>query len=302
MTSEFEGQVAIVTGAATGLGRCHALALARAGARVVVNDIAGPDGDAGGAAQAVVAEIRASGGVAVAEGADVADHAQVEAMVARVLARWGRIDILVNNAGILRDRSFAKMEMADFEKVLAVHLTGSANCCRAVWEVMRQQGYGRIVLTTSSSGLYGNFGQANYGAAKTGMIGLMTTLQEEGEKYGIRVNTLSPFAATGMTDGLLSPEDAAQLTPEAVSPAVVFMASGHAPRKTIIGAGAGVFSVIHVVETEGVYLPPEGRSPDDFHAAFERMSDLHTARQIRTGFDQASKFTGTANRARAVFA
>lgn len=302
MTNEFDGRVAIVTGAGAGLGRCHALALARAGARIVINDIIGPDGQPGAAARAVVAEIEALGGEAVAEPADVANFAEVTAMVARVMARWGRVDILVNNAGILRDRSFAKMEMSDFATVLAVHLTGSANCCRAVWEIMREQGFGRIILTTSCSGLYGNFGQANYAAAKAGMIGLMTTLQQEGERYGIHVNALSPLAMTGMTDGLLAPEDAAQLTPEAVAPAVVFMASDLAPKKTIIGAGAGVYSVVHVVETEGVYLPPEARSPEEFHAAFERMSDIRTARHLDTGFDQATKFTATANRARRVTA
>jgi NAD(P)-dependent dehydrogenase (short-subunit alcohol dehydrogenase family) len=300
MTNEFDGRVAIVTGAGTGLGRCHALALARAGACVVVNDIAGRDGTAGAAAHAVVAEIEAMGGEAVAEPADVSSFAQVEAMVARVVARWGRVDILVANAGILRDRSFAKMEMADFEKVVAVHLIGSAHCCRAVWALMRQQGYGRIVLTTSSSGLYGNYGQANYAAAKAGMIGLMTTLQQEGAKYGIHVNCLSPIAATGMTEGLLSPDDAAQLTPEAVSPAVLFMASEAAPKKTIIGAGAGVYSVVHVVESEGVYLPPEARDPADFQKAFATMSDLSTAGPVDTGFDQAKRFTATANRTRSV--
>ncbi|WEX10688.1 SDR family NAD(P)-dependent oxidoreductase [Chelativorans sp. AA-79] len=298
MRKDLDGRVAIVTGAGSGLGRCHALALARAGAFVVVNDLAGPDGAAGVAAQSVVREILAEGGQAVAEPADVSSFAAVEAMVERVIARVGRIDILVNNAGILRDRSFAKMEMTHFEKVLAVHLTGSANCCRAVWEQMRAQMYGRIVLTTSCSGLYGNFGQANYAAAKTGMIGLMMTLQQEGLKHGIRVNCLSPLATTDMTDGLLPADTAARLDPEAVSPAVVFMASDDAPEKTIIGAGAGVFSVVHLIETEGVYLPPEARSPADFRAAFEAMSDISTARHFDTGFDQATGFIRTADRAR----
>ncbi|MBU1317119.1 MAG: SDR family NAD(P)-dependent oxidoreductase [Alphaproteobacteria bacterium] len=300
MTSEFAGRVAIVTGAGAGLGRCHALALARAGARVVVNDMTAADGAAGEAARSVVREIMAFGGEAVAEPADVSSFAAVEAMVERVIARWGRVDILVNNAGILRDRSFARMEMADFDRVVAVHLSGSANCCRAVWEAMHRQGYGRIVLTTSCSGLYGNFGQANYAAAKTGMIGLMTTLQQEGSKHGIRVNCLSPLATTGMTEGLFTAEDAIRLTPEAVSPAVVFMASEVAPEKTIIGAGAGVYSVVHVVETEGVYLPPEARSPADFRAVFAQMSDISTARTFNTGFDQAAGFIATANRARAL--
>ena len=241
----------------------------------------------------------AHGGKAIAEPADVSSFSAVEAMVERVVARVGRIDILVNNAGILRDRTFAKMEMADFQKVVDVHLIGSANCCRAVWEQMRRQGYGRIVLTTSCSGLYGNVGQANYAAAKTGLIGLMMTLQQEGLRHGIRVNCLSPLAMTDMTDGLLPPETAARLDPEAVSPAVVFMASGDAPEKTIIGAGAGVFSVVHVVETEGVYLPPEARSPADFRAAFGTMSDISTGRHFDTGFDQATGFIRTADRARA---
>lgn len=299
MSDDLAGRVAVVTGAGSGLGRCHALALARAGARVVVNDVAGPDGAASASAQSVVREIEGEGGQAVAEPADVSSLAAVAAMVERIVARWGRIDILVNNAGILRDRTFAKMDMADFQKVVDVHLIGSANCCRAVWEQMRRQGYGRIVLTTSCSGLYGNFGQANYAAAKTGMIGLMMTLQQEGAKYDIRVNCLSPLAVTEMTDGLFSSEAAAQLSPEAVSPAVVFMASEQAPEKTIIGAGSGAFSVIHIVETEGVYLPPDARSPADFHAAFEAMSDISTARHFDTGFDQAAGFIRTASLARA---
>ncbi|RVV99168.1 SDR family NAD(P)-dependent oxidoreductase [Mesobaculum littorinae] len=293
MDRDFEGQVAVVTGAGAGLGRAHATALAKAGARVVVNDIAGPDGGPSAAAQAVVDEIEAVGGTAVAEPADVADRAQVAALVARVLSRWGRIDVLVSNAGILRDRSFARMEMADFDRVVAVHLTGTANICHAVWGAMRDQGAGRIVLTTSCSGLYGNFGQANYAAAKMGIVGLMKTLRQEGAKYDIRVNAIAPLAATGMTDGIIPDAEAALLVPEAVSPAVLFLASGAAPSGVIMGAGAGAYSVIEVVESAGVYLPPEARSPSDFARAFPRMSDMTGARTLETGFDQTGKFLAT---------
>ena len=221
MTIRFDERVVIVTGAGAGLGRSHALQFAARGARVVVNDFGGGVDGAGGAsgpAEAVVAEIEAAGGEAMANGADVSDYAQVSAMVEAAMDRWGRVDALVANAGILRDKSFAKMEMEDFLAVLNVHLVGSANCARAVWPVMREAGYGRIVLTTSSSGMYGNFGQANYAAAKTGMIGLMNVLQIEGEKYGIRVNTLSPTAVTRMTEALFSGPAKDLLTPETISP------------------------------------------------------------------------------------
>jgi NAD(P)-dependent dehydrogenase (short-subunit alcohol dehydrogenase family) len=224
MQLKLNGQVAIVTGAGGGLGRAHALALAARGARIVVNDfgraVACPDGRETTAADAVVAEILAAGGEAIANHASVTDEAAVAAMVAEVLARWGRIDILVSNAGILRDKSFGKMDLADFRLVLDVHLMGAAICCKAVWDTMRAQKHGRIVLTTSSSGLYGNFGQANYGAAKMALVGLMQTLAIEGAKDGIRVNCLAPTAATRMTEGLMPAEVLAALAPEAVSPAV----------------------------------------------------------------------------------
>ncbi len=209
MTIRFDGRVAIVTGAGNGLGRAHALGLASRGAKVVVNDFGGARDGTGGSlspAEAVVEEIRKAGGTAMADGADVSNFAQVQTMVARATKEWGSVDLLCANAGILRDKSFAKMEPADFAKVLDVHLTGSFYCCKAVWEGMRERNYGRIVLTTSSSGLYGNFGQANYGAAKSGMVGLMNVLAEEGRKYNIRVNTISPTAATRMTEELMPPE------------------------------------------------------------------------------------------------
>lgn len=245
------GRVAIVTGSGGGLGRAHALYLASKGARIVVNDLSQP------AADAVAAEIRAAGGEAMAMAASVTDEARIAALVAETVHHWGRIDILVNNAGILRDKSFAKMSIDDFRLVVDVHLIGAAICCKAVWEQMRQQGYGRIVMTTSSSGLYGNFGQANYGAAKLALVGLMQTLAIEGEKYGIRVNSLAPTAATGMTAGVLSEDSLALLAPDLVSPGLLALVGDDAPTRTILCAGAGHFAAAHITLTEGVQV---GRS------------------------------------------
>ena len=204
MAITFKDQVAIVTGAGGGLGRCHALDLAQRGAKVVVNDLGGSvDGSSGGSlspAEAVVEEIKAAGGEAMSNGASVTDKDQVEAMVKKVMDAYGRIDILINNAGILRDKSFTKIEDEDFRMVLEVHLMGTVNCTKAVWEIMREQNYGRIVVTTSSSGLYGNFGQTNYGAAKMGVVGLINTLKLEGAKYNNKCDALAPLAGTSMTE------------------------------------------------------------------------------------------------------
>src|SRR4030081_2883279 len=226
MIIRFDGRVAIVTGAGNGLGRAHALGLASRGAKLVVNDVGGARGGTGGSltpAETVVEEIRKAGGTAMADGADVSNFEQVTAMVARVTQEWGSVDLLCANAGILRDKSFAKMEVADFAKVLDVHLTGTFYCCKAVWDGMRERNYGRIVVTTSSSGLYGNFGQANYGAAKSGMIGLMNVLAKEGGNTDTRVNMTSPPAATRMTEGLTPPQVLALMKPEAITPAVLFL-------------------------------------------------------------------------------
>ncbi|MBB4098760.1 SDR family NAD(P)-dependent oxidoreductase [Sphingomonas kyeonggiensis] len=247
------GRVAIVTGSGGGLGRAHALYLASKGALVVVNDLSQP------AADAVAAEIRAAGGEAIAFAASVTDEARVAAMVAETVDRWGRIDILVNNAGILRDKSFAKMSIDDFRLVVDVHLIGAAICCKAVWEQMRAQNYGRIVMTTSSSGLYGNFGQANYGAAKLALVGLMQTLAIEGEKYGIRVNSLAPTAATGMTEGVLSTESLEMLAPDLVSPGLLALTGEDAPTRAILCAGAGHFAAAHITLTDGIQV---GRASD----------------------------------------
>ena len=276
MTIRFDNRVAIVTGAGGGIGREYALALAARGAKVVVNDLGGARDGTGGSlsmADGVVAEIESAGGEAVANGASVTDFDQVTAMVEDARARWGRVDILINNAGILRDKTFAKMEMADFRTVIDVHLTGSANCTKAVWEAMRQQAYGRIVMTTSSTGLYGNFGQANYGAAKMGLVGLMNTLAIEGAKHNVRVNSVAPIAATRMTDDLMPPEILAKLSPATIVPAVLFMASEEAPNKAIFNAGGGGFERTYVTLTRGIHLAGDEMTPEAIAARWDDISD-----------------------------
>lgn len=279
MGMDFKGRVAIVTGAGGGLGKQHALALAARGAKVLVNDLGGNvhgDGANVSAAQAVVDEIRAAGGEAMANAASVTDFEAVQAMVAQAVQAWGRVDILVNNAGILRDKSFAKMDLADFKLVMDVHVMGAVHCTKAVWSQMQAQNYGRVVMTTSSSGLYGNFGQANYGAAKMALAGLMQTLSIEGEKNNIRVNCLAPTAATRMTEGLMPEAVLKALDPSAVVPAMLVMASEEAPNRTIICAGAGSFEVAHITLTQGVYL---GTGPD----TAERLADALLSLTDRQG-------------------
>ena len=274
MSIRFDGQVAIVTGAGGGLGREHALALAARGAKVVVNDLGGARDGSGGsatAAEAVVAEIAAAGGEAMTNAASVTDAAAVEAMVAEVMARWGRIDILVNNAGILRDKSFAKMDLADFRLVMDVHLMGAVHCTKAVWDIMRAQNYGRIVMTTSSSGLFGNFGQANYGAAKMALVGFMQTLAIEGAKNDIRVNALAPTAHTRMTEDLQGlPLEA--LGPELVTPGLLHLVSRDAPTRAILAAGAGGFERAYVTLTQGDFIIGAD-APEQVAARFDAISD-----------------------------
>ncbi len=277
MTIDLNNRVAIVTGAGGGLGRAHALLLARRGARVVVNDLGGGVSGTGGslsAAEGVAAEITAAGGEAIANGASVAEQGQVQAMVAEAMQRWGRVDILVNNAGILRDRSFSKMDMEDFRLVIDVHLMGAAYCTKAVWDIMRAQNYGRIVMTTSSSGLYGNFGQANYSAAKMALVGLMQTLAIEGQKNGIRVNCLAPTAATRMMEGLIPPDMIARLTPEAVSPGLLALVSEAAPTRTILCAGAGSFEQAQVTLTRGIFV---GEREDAAEQVAARWAEIGAA-------------------------
>jgi len=276
MTLRFDDRVAIVTGAGGGLGRQHALALAARGARVVVNDLGGSVAGTGGtpsAALAVVDEIRAAGGQAIASGASVTDFEAVRAMVDDAMRQWGRVDILVNNAGILRDKTFAKMDLADFRLVLDVHLMGAVNCSKAVWDIMRAQNYGRIVMTTSSTGLYGNFGQSNYGAAKMALVGLMQTLGLEGARHGIRVNCLAPTAATRMTENLM-PEAVLQLLePGAVSPGVLALVAEDAPTRAILCAGAGAFERAHVTLTRGVFVGHPDDAAEQVLERFDGISD-----------------------------
>ena len=271
----FEGRVAIVTGAGGGLGREHALALAARGAKVVINDLGGARDGSGGsatAAETVVAEIEAAGGEAIANAASVTDYDAVASMVDQAMAKWGRVDILVNNAGVLRDKTFAKMELEDFRFVVDVHLMGAVNCTKAVWEIMRQQNYGRIVMTTSSSGLYGNFGQSNYGAAKMALVGLMQTLAIEGAKNDIRVNCLAPTAHTRMTEdlGAALPLDA--LGPELVTPGLLHLVSEQAPSRCILAAGAGGFERAYVTLTQGVRIVGAD-APEQVAAQFDAISD-----------------------------
>ena len=283
-----EGRVAIVTGSGGGLGRAHVRYLASKGARVVVNDLS-PD-----AAGRVAAEVVADGGDALAIAGSVTDEQAMTAMVARVVDAWGRVDILVNNAGILRDKSFAKMTLDDFRLVVDVHLMGSVICTKAVWELMRTQRYGRIVMTTSSSGLYGNFGQANYGAAKMALVGLMQTLSIEGEKYGIRVNCLAPTAATQMTEGVLSPESLRLLDPARVSPGLLALVRDEAPSRAILCAGAGNFAAAHVTLTHGFHAGAGADAGEQVIAHWSDVTDRTHEIVPDYGFTQAEREVASA--------
>ena len=300
MTLRFDDRVAIVTGAGGGLGRQHALALAARGARVVVNDLGGTVTGTGGtpsAALAVVEEIRAAGGQAIASGASVTDFEAVRAMVDDAVRQWGRVDILVNNAGILRDKTFAKMDLADFRLVLDVHLMGAVHCSKAVWDIMRAQNHGRIVMTTSSTGLYGNFGQSNYGAAKMALVGLMQTLGLEGAKHGIRVNCLAPTAATRMTENLMPEAVLALLEPAAVSPGLLALVADDAPTRTILCAGAGAFERAYVTLTPGVFIGHPEDAAEQVLERFESISDRSGESVPESGSAQGTLEVGKAMRA-----
>ena len=302
MTIRFDDRVAIVTGAGIGLGRSHALGLAARGAKVVVNDLgtsASGEG-ASDAAQSVVEEIRSAGGEAIAHGADVSKEEQVADMVKQAMDAWGRIDILINNAGILRDKTFAKMALADFRKVVDVHLMGTATVTHTVWPIMREQKYGRIVLTASSSGLYGNFGQSNYGAAKAAMMGLMNVLHLEGARDDIRVNTLAPTATTRMTEELFSPEVGELLRPETITPGVLYLVSENAPSRVILGAGGGCFAQTRVYETEGIVLTGDDLKPENVEEEFARISDPRDQRELTQAFEQTEKYAEKAAAANGV--
>lgn len=294
MTIRFDDRVAIVTGAGGGLGRGYALELARRGAKVVVNDLGGArDGTgASDAAMQVVAEIEAEGGTAMANGGSVTDYAQMQEMVSRAKERWGGVHVLINNAGVLRDKSFAKMEPEDFAFVVDVHLNGSANATKAVWDLMREQNYGRILMTASSTGLYGNFGQANYGAAKLGLAGLTKTLYLEGAKYNVRVNTIAPVAGTRMTEDIFPEAAFALFKPEAVAPAALYLVSEDAPSNAIIGAGAGVFHAAYVTMTRGTRLQGDDLSPEGVAAHWDAITDRAGEIVPQSGGEQAQVIFG----------
>ena len=294
---EFNDRVAIVTGAGGGLGRSHALELARRGVKVVVNDLGGSVSGVGGSAtraENVVEEIREFGGTAMANGANVTNPEEVQDMVSSVIEKWGHIDILVNNAGILRDKSFTKMDINDFRLVIEVHLMGSVICTKAVWDHMKERKYGRIVMTTSSSGNYGNFGQTNYGAAKTGVVGLMNTLCLEGAKYDIRVNALSPTAATRMTESLMPQEALDLLTVDSVTAGLIPLVCDGAPNRLIMCAGAGGYAATKVFETSGIHLAPNEQTAENVMINLDKIRDSINQEEYTSGGQQTMKFVGNA--------
>ena len=292
MTISFKDKVAIVTGAGGGLGRCHALQFAERGAKVIVNDLGGSVDGSGGSSEAadkVVEEIKAMGGDAISNGSSVTDKAGVKKLVDDAMAAYGRIDVLVNNAGVLRDKSFAKVTLDDFEFVVDVHMMGSVYCTKAVWPIMVEQKYGRIVMTSSSSGIFGNFGQSNYGSAKMGVVGLMNTLRIEGQKNNIKVNSLVPVAATRMTENLGMPDAVFDsLKPESVSPAVIFMASEDAPDGVMISAGAGVFAMAEIVHSEGIALKGDDLNADMLAQKWSEASDMTNSKALRSGAEHTA--------------
>jgi NAD(P)-dependent dehydrogenase (short-subunit alcohol dehydrogenase family) len=291
MSIRFDGRVAVVTGAGAGLGRCHALELARRGARVVVNDLGTSLSGAGrssSAAEAVADAIRAAGGEALVDTADVAQPGEVAQMVERTLALWGRVDILINNAGILRDRTFAKAGLEDFRALLDVHLMGAVHCLKAAWEPMARQQYGRVLLTTSATGLYGNFGQSGYGAAKLALVGLTNTLHLEGARHGIHVNAISPAAGTRMVGEAVPAAVREALGPEKVTAAAVFLVSDDAPSGVVLGAGGGSFTRVRIGETDAVSVAPDEVSAERVAGAWAELRDAPVRRWYASADEQVA--------------
>ena len=292
MTISFKDKVVIVTGSGNGLGRSHALQFAQRGAKIVVNDLGGAIDGSGGsseAAEKVVDEIKQNGGEAIANGSSVTDKAGVKKLVEDTMAAFGRIDVLVNNAGVLRDKSFGKMTLDDFEFVVDVHLMGSVYCTKAVWPIMVEQNYGRVIMTSSSSGVYGNFGQTNYGAAKLGVVGFMNSLKIEGQKYNIKVNSLIPVAATRMTESLMPKEVLEKLQPDVVSPAVLFMASEDAPTGIMLSAGAGGYALAQIIQAPGVALTGDDANPDKIAERWNEISDMSEAKALFAGGEHSAE-------------
>ena len=293
MQIRFDNKVVIVTGAGSGLGRSYAKALALRGAKVLINDLGGSldgSGSSVNVATNVAKEIIEFGGEAIADNSDVTDKISVNKMVQNVLSTWGRVDVLINNAGILRDKSFSKLSIEDFKAVVDVHLNGSMICSKGVWDYMKEQKSGRIVMTTSSSGLYGNFGQSNYGSAKMGVIGLMNVLAIEGEKYGIVVNAISPTAATRMTENILTSDVLNLLDIESVTAALLYLASELSKTRTILAAGAGGYAISQILETEGIYLSPDEQTPENIHKNFFKIIDTKDSQFMSQGWMQTMKF------------
>lgn len=293
MTISFAGQVAIVTGAGNGLGRSHALELARRGAKVVVNDLGGArdgSGASSAASQEAVRLIEEMGGEAISHGANVANFDEVQDMVTQTMSKWGRVDILINNAGILRDKSFTKMSLEDFKLVMDVHVMGTVNCTKAVWDIMREQNYGRIVMTTSSSGMYGNFGQSNYGAAKMAVLGLMNTLVLEGAKNNIHVNALAPTAGTRMTEDLMPEEIVKAFAPEAVTAGMLTLCDENAPNRFILCAGAGGYSSANIFETQGCFIPQAQQNPETVRELWDDLIAQDKQASLSSGAKQGEKF------------
>lgn len=296
MTIRFDNRVAIVTGAGNGLGRAHALLLASRGAKVVVNDPGGAVDGKGGthaAADKVVDEIKAAGGQAVANYDSVAEAASAANIVKTAVDSFGTVDIVVNNAGVLRDKTFHNMTIEDLDFVVKVHFLGTAYVTHAAWPILRAKAYGRVVVTSSNSGIYGNFGQANYGGAKLAVVGFMNALRLEGQKYNIMVNALAPVAGTRMTENLMPPDVVAKLKPEFVSPMVAYLCSEQCQRTgEIWSAGAGYFARIEYREAPGVRI--EGRAPtlEDVEANIDKIADLSTNTVYRTSSEEVLAVLG----------
>jgi NAD(P)-dependent dehydrogenase (short-subunit alcohol dehydrogenase family) len=293
MQISFENQVAIVTGAGNGIGRSHALELARRGAKVVVNDLGGArdgSGSSSSAAESVVELIKENGGEAFANNANVTKFEEVEDMVQQTMTRWGRVDVLINNAGILRDKSFAKMDLDDFDIVMDVHLKGAVNCTKAVWHSMLEQNYGRILFTSSSSGIYGNFGQSNYGTAKMALIGLMNTLVIESSKCDIKINAIVPTANSRMTQDVMPEEVLNQLSFESVTAGALALCQKDAPNRTILNACAGGFSRVQLFETDGIHLPSEEQTVENVVKNWDKICDQNNQQAFTSGIDQIQKF------------